>query len=87
VSNDLAIIGRNPWLFGYSDLLPIYSGKDDCLNYWVSWNRNMLDNNVRVDNTSKQQALPPSTPEDDAVDVTSSSDDTNTPVIGYPPFT
>ena len=83
MSNDLTIPGRNPWIFGYSDLLPIYSGKDGCLNHWVSWNRSVMN-----DSTSKQQALPPPTPGDNAVDVTtSSSDDTNESVSDYPTFT
>jgi len=81
VSNDLAIVGKNPWILGYSDLLPIYSGKDGCLNHWVSWNRSVVD-------VSKQQSLPPPTPGDNAVDVTSSlSSDTDEPLIDYPTFT
>ena len=82
MSNDLSVLGRNPWIFGYSDLLPIYSGKDGCLNHWVSWNRSVID-----DSTSKQQSLQPPTPGDNAVDVTPSPNDIDNYNDDYPTFT
>lgn len=59
-------IRRSPWLNGYSDVIPIYSGKDGCLRHWCSWNRGVIDQNQ---SQGQKQLSPPNVGEH-AVDVT-----------------
>lgn len=67
MSNSLLSDIYSPWHSGYSRVIPVYSGKDGCLNHWISWNRGA----IVVERP--QQALPPPVPGDNAVDVTEKS--------------